>query len=100
MEQGGAPGKAVGGGAHPSGGAVWRWWRMLRAAAFNGGEAAPVTHDIDGVALQCRGRREKVSGEPIWTERERVVVLTDDGGRRRCSGGNQRGGGVSGGGSW
>jgi hypothetical protein len=38
-----------------------------------------------------------VRGEPIWTERERVVVLTDDGGWRRCTGGNQRGGGVSGG---
>jgi hypothetical protein len=72
---------------------------MLRAAAFNGGESAPVMDDVDGVALQCRGRREKVRGEPIWTERGRVVVLIDDGGRRWCSGGNQRGGGVSGGGS-
>jgi hypothetical protein len=35
-----ASGKAVGGGAHPSGGA-----------------AAPVTDDVDGVALQCQGRR-------------------------------------------
>jgi hypothetical protein len=72
---------------------------MLRAGAFNGGEAAPVTDGIDGVALQCRGRREKVRGEPIWTERERAVVLTDDGGGRWCSSGNPRGGGVSGGGS-
>jgi hypothetical protein len=47
------PGKAVEGGAHRSGGAAWRRWRMLWAAAFNGGEAAPVTDDIDGVALQC-----------------------------------------------
>jgi hypothetical protein len=47
------PGKGVEGGAHPSGGAAWRRWRMLWAAAFNGGEAAPVTDDIDGVALQC-----------------------------------------------
>jgi hypothetical protein len=46
-------GKAVGGGAHRSGGTTWRRWRMLWAAAFNGGEAALVTDDIDGVALQC-----------------------------------------------
>jgi hypothetical protein len=45
---------------------------MLRAAAFNGGEAAPVMDDVDGVALQCRGRSEKVRGESIWTERERA----------------------------
>jgi hypothetical protein len=32
---------------------AWRQWRMLRAAAFNGGEAAPVMDDIGGVALQC-----------------------------------------------
>jgi hypothetical protein len=82
-----------------SGGVGWRRWRMLWAAVFNGCEAAPVTDGVDGVALQCRGRREKVRGEPIWMERERAVMLTDDGGRWRCSGGNQRGGGVSGGGS-
>jgi hypothetical protein len=35
---------------------------MLRVAAFNGSEAALVTDDIDGVALRCRGRREKVRG--------------------------------------
>jgi hypothetical protein len=51
IEQGGTPGKAIGGGAHPSGGTAWRWWRMLWAAAFNGSEAAPVMDDIDGVAL-------------------------------------------------
>jgi hypothetical protein len=94
-----APGKVVGGETHPSGGTVWMRWRMLRAVAFNGGEAAPVMDDIDDVALQCRGRREKVRGESIWMERQRAVVLTDNGGRRRCSGGNQRRGGVSGGGS-
>jgi hypothetical protein len=38
---------------------------MLRAATFNDGEAAPVTDDVDGVALQCRGRREMVRGESI-----------------------------------
>jgi hypothetical protein len=31
-------GEGVGGGAHPSGGAVWRRLRMLQAAAFVGGE--------------------------------------------------------------
>jgi hypothetical protein len=72
---------------------------MLPAAVFNGGEATTVMDDIDSVALQCRGRREKVRGEPIWMERERAVMLTDDGGWRRCSSGNQRGGGASGGGS-
>jgi hypothetical protein len=66
---------------------------------LDGGEAAPVMNDVDGVALQCQGWREKVRGEPIWTKRECAVVLIDDGGRRQCSGGNQRGGGVSGGGS-
>jgi hypothetical protein len=61
---------------------------MLQVAVFNGDEAAPITNDVDGVALQCQGRKEKVRGEPIWTERERAVVLTDDGGRWRCLGGN------------
>jgi hypothetical protein len=37
--------------AHPSGSGAWRRWRMLPTAVFNGGEAAPVTDDIDGVAL-------------------------------------------------
>jgi hypothetical protein len=59
---GGTSGKAVGGEAHLSGGAVWRGWTMLRVAAFNGSEVALVTDDIDGVALWCRGRREKVRG--------------------------------------
>jgi hypothetical protein len=61
---------------------------MLQVAAFNGGEAAPVMDDIDGVALQCWGKREMVRDESVWTERERVIVLTDNGGWRRCSGGN------------
>jgi hypothetical protein len=38
---------------------------MLRAAVFNGGEVAPVMDDVDGVALQCWGRWEKVRGESI-----------------------------------
>jgi hypothetical protein len=60
--RGGHRARWSGGGAHPSGGTAWRRWRMLRAAAFNGGEAALVTNDVDSVALQCRGRREKVRG--------------------------------------
>jgi hypothetical protein len=72
---------------------------MLQVEAFNGGEAASMMDDVDGVALQCRGRREKVRGESIWTEREHAVILSDNGGRRWCSGGNQRGV-VSRGGSW
>jgi hypothetical protein len=50
-------GKAVGGKAHWSSGAAWRRWRMVRATAFNSGEAAPVVDDVDGAALQCQGRR-------------------------------------------
>jgi hypothetical protein len=65
-------GKAVRGGAHMSDAAMERRWRMLRAAAFVGGEGAPVMDDIDGVALQCRERSEKVRGDSIWIERERA----------------------------
>jgi hypothetical protein len=75
-----ALGKAVWGGAHPSGDTAWRRWRMIRAAGFNDGGVALVTDDIDGVALQCQGRREKVRGESIWTEREHAVMITDNGG--------------------
>jgi hypothetical protein len=57
---------------------------MLRAVAFNGGEAALMMDDVDSVALQCWGRREKVRGEPIWTERESARscsrMMVDDGG--------------------
>jgi hypothetical protein len=35
---------------------------MLQAVAFNGSEAAPVMDDVDGVELQCWGRREKERG--------------------------------------
>jgi hypothetical protein len=94
-----APGKALGGGAHPSSGVMERRRRMLGAATFISGEVASVMDDVNGVSLQCWGRREKVRGESIWIERERAVVLIDDGGWWRCSGENQRGGGVSGGGS-
>jgi hypothetical protein len=55
-----ASGKAVGGGAHPSGGATKRRWRMLRASAFIGGEGAPVADGDGGMTLQCRCRRGKV----------------------------------------
>jgi hypothetical protein len=91
--------KAVGGGTHPSDDAAERWWRMLRAAAFTNGEGTPVMDGVDGVALQCWGRRENVRGESIWTERKSALVLTDKGGQPRCSGGNQRGGGISSGGN-
>jgi hypothetical protein len=36
---------------------------LTQAAVCNGGEAAPVMDDVDGVALQCRGRRKKVRVE-------------------------------------
>jgi hypothetical protein len=66
---------------------------MLQAAAFSGGEAAPMMDDIDGVALQCWGRREEMRDESVWTEKERAVMLTDDGGRQQCSCRIRRGGG-------
>jgi hypothetical protein len=46
-----ALGKAVGGGAHPNGGAAWRRWRSLGTAAFIGGERALVAGGDGGVAL-------------------------------------------------
>jgi hypothetical protein len=46
-----ASGKAVGGGAHPSGDMAWRRWRMLRAVAFVGGEGALVAGDDGGTTL-------------------------------------------------
>jgi hypothetical protein len=55
-----APGKAVRGRAHPSDGVVWRQWRMLWVAAFNGGETAPVGGGNGGTALQCQCERGKV----------------------------------------
>jgi hypothetical protein len=46
-----APDKAVWGGAHPSGGTAWSRWRMLQAAAFIGGDGAPVAGGDGGTAL-------------------------------------------------
>jgi hypothetical protein len=46
-----APGNAVGGGVHPSGGVTERRWRMLRATAFIGGEGAPVAGGDGGTTL-------------------------------------------------
>jgi hypothetical protein len=43
--------KAVGGRAHPNGGAVWRQWRSLGTAAFVRRERAPVHGGDGGVAL-------------------------------------------------
>jgi hypothetical protein len=54
------PGKAVGGGAHPSGGAAGMRWRMPRVAAFVGGEGAPVAGSDGGTTLQCRCEKRKV----------------------------------------
>jgi hypothetical protein len=61
-----APGKAVGGGAHPSGGVTERRWRMLRAAAFIGGEGAPVASGDGGMALQCRHGGGEVRAASNW----------------------------------
>jgi hypothetical protein len=55
-----ARGMAVWGGAHPSGGAAWRRWRMLRAMAFIGGEGAMVAGGDGGTTLLWRRGREKV----------------------------------------
>jgi hypothetical protein len=55
-----APGKAAGGGAHPSGGAAWRRWRMLWAVTFINREGAPVADGDGGTTLQCRCGRGKV----------------------------------------
>jgi hypothetical protein len=46
-----APSKAVRGGAHPSGGAASRRWRMLQATAFISGEGAPVASGDGGLTL-------------------------------------------------
>jgi hypothetical protein len=82
---GGAPSKVVRGGAHPSGGAAWKQWRMLRAAASNGGEAASVMDVSVGVAQQCRGRREKVRVSKFgWRESAWSCssMMADGGGAR------------------
>jgi hypothetical protein len=54
------PGKAVGGGAHPSGGAAWMRWWMPWVAAFVGGEGAPVAGSDGGTTLQCCCEKRKV----------------------------------------
>jgi hypothetical protein len=70
-----APGKAVGGGAHPSGGAMERRWRMLRAATFVSGERAPVAGGDGGTTLQCQYGRVEV----------RAASNGDNGGRWEVS---------------
>jgi hypothetical protein len=55
-----ASSKAVGGGAHPSGGTTCRLWRMLRVAVFVGGEGVLVAGGDGGTGLQCRCRKRKV----------------------------------------
>jgi hypothetical protein len=87
------PGKAVRGGAHPSGDVAWRRWRMLRATAFIGGEGAPMAGDDGGMTLQCRCRRRKVraasngDNDGVWKG------LTMKRRRRWHSDENRRGGG-------
>jgi hypothetical protein len=46
-----ASGKAVGGGAHTNGGALWRRWKSLGTAAFISGESAPVAGGDGGTTL-------------------------------------------------
>jgi hypothetical protein len=48
-----ALGKAVGGRAHPNGGAARRRGRSLGTSAFVGGERAPVVSGDGGMTLQC-----------------------------------------------
>jgi hypothetical protein len=62
-----ASGKAVGGGAHPNGGALWRRWRSLVTEAFISGERAPVAGGDGGTSLQCRCGRGKVRAASIGT---------------------------------
>jgi hypothetical protein len=58
--KGRASGNAVGGGAHPSGGAMKRQRRMLRVAAFISGEGAPMFRGDGGTTLQCQCGRGDV----------------------------------------
>jgi hypothetical protein len=54
-------------------------------AAFNGGEPALVMNDVDGVALQCQGWREKVRGEPFGRRESAQScssMMADGGGAR------------------
>jgi hypothetical protein len=95
-----APGKAVGGGADPNGGAVWRQWRSLGTAAFIGGVRALVANGDGGAALQCRCERGKVWAASIGDNGGGWEGLTVKRQTRWRSEGNQRGGGVSGGGGW
>jgi hypothetical protein len=94
-----APGKAVGGGAHPKGGAAWRRWRSLRTAVFTDGEGAPVAGGDGGAALQCLCERGKVRADSIGDNSGGWEGLTVKRQRQGCSYENRRGGGVSGGGS-
>jgi hypothetical protein len=79
MEQGGAPGKVVGGGAHPNGGAAWRRWRTLGTAVFSGDDGAPVIGGGRLELLQHRGRKARVRRGSIQKGGGCVARLTDDG---------------------
>jgi hypothetical protein len=77
-----APGKAVGGGAHPNSGAAWRRWRNLRTAAFVGGERAPVASGDGGTVLQGQCGRGMVRAASIEEgQARRGGGLTGHGGR-------------------
>jgi hypothetical protein len=88
-----APGNAVKGGAHLSGGTTWRRWRMLWVVVFIGGEGAPVAGGDGGTTLQCRRERGKVRVASNGDNNGRWEGLTVKRRRRWRSDGNQRGGG-------
>jgi hypothetical protein len=72
---------------------------MLQAAAFSGGEAAPMMDDVDGVALQCWGRREEMRVSQFgWRKSVRSCSpMMADGSSARAESGEEEG--VFGGGS-
>jgi hypothetical protein len=88
-----APGKAVEGGAHSSGGAALRQWRMLRAVAFVDGEGASMADSDGGTTLQCRCGRGMVRAASNGDNSGRWEGLTMKRRRWWCSDRNQRGGG-------
>jgi hypothetical protein len=94
-----APGKVVGGAAHPNGSAARKQWRSLRTMTFIGGERAPVASGDGGTGLQCRCGRGKVRAASIGENGGGWKGLTVKLRERWSSNGDRRGGGVSSGGS-
>jgi hypothetical protein len=90
------PGKAVGGRAHPNGGAAWRRRRSFGTAAFVDGEKAPVASGDGGTTLQYWCGEGKVRVASIGDNNGEWEGLTVKRWRRWRSDGNRRGGGVSG----